>query len=70
MIDLKSWGPMTVLVVVVAIIIVVVGGIAVLTGAYDKEFSRWVNDLILLAGAAGLLGVGRGLRLQGKPVRD
>lgn len=68
MINLKSWGPMTVLVMAVALIVVVVGAILVVTDNYDDDFTQWVNDLILLAGAGGLLGIGRGLRLQNKPV--
>jgi hypothetical protein len=63
--DLSSWGPMTVLVIVVAVIVVVIGGISVLAGSYDTDFRQWANDLVVLAGAAGVLGVGRGI-LQGK----
>ena len=63
--DLSSWGPMTVLLVAVAIIVVVVGGICVLNGTYDSDFRQWANDLVVLAGGAGVLGVGRAI-LQGK----
>jgi hypothetical protein len=57
----KDWGPMTVMMLVIVTIVVVVGAILVVTGRYDKEFTSWVNDLIYLAGAVGLLGIGRGI---------
>lgn len=64
--NLQKWGPMTVLVVAAALIIVLVGGIVVVTGNYSRsDFSRWANDLVQLAIAAGLLGIGRGV-LKGK----
>ena len=62
---LEKWGPMTVLIFVIAIIVVLVGAILVVTGDYDGEYRQWVDDLTYLAGAAGLLGIGRGI-LKGK----
>jgi intracellular septation protein A len=57
----SSWGPATVLVVVVAIIVVLVGGITVVLGTYDDDFVQWARTLVDLAIAAGLLGIGRGI---------
>lgn len=54
--------PMTFLLGVIAMIVVLVGGITVILGTYDDDFAQWVNDLIVLAGAVGLLGAGRAVK--------
>jgi hypothetical protein len=66
MAQFDKWGPMTVLMVFVAVVIVVAGAILVVTDSYTDDFTRWVNDLVYLAGAIGLLGIGRGIQGAGK----
>lgn len=51
----------TLLVALIVFAVVVVGGISVLTDRYDDDVRQWMNDLVFLAGAVGLLGVGRGI---------
>lgn len=67
-IDLRSWGPMTVLMVIAAAIILGAGAIAVVTGNYDGDFAQWLDDLTKFALALGALGVGRGLLEGGKKI--
>lgn len=67
--SLKTWGPMTVLVVAVALIVVLVGAFLVVTGNYNEQFRKWVDDLVVLAIASGLLGVGRGIAKNRTEIR-
>lgn len=59
--DLRTWGPMTVLMVAVALIVVLAGAITVVTGSYDDDFARWVDDLKTLALAIAGLGGARAI---------
>jgi hypothetical protein len=61
-IDLRTWGPLTVLAVAVVLLVVVVG---------HETFERFLDDLKLLAGLLGAgTAIGRGARLHATPVKE
>lgn len=69
MLDLKSWGPMTV--IVVALIVIFAIGAIVCTaigGDAYRHFLALASLAWKYAVAAGIVGVGRGIRLQPHPV--
>lgn len=60
--DFNKWGPATVLVVIAALIVLCVGGAVVIWGHEGAlSFEDYLNDIIKVAGALGVLGIGRGL---------
>lgn len=61
--DLKTWGPLTVLLVTGVTIVLLVGGATVVTGNYDGDFRQWVDDLKYILGGLGIgVGIGRGIK--------
>jgi uncharacterized membrane protein YedE/YeeE len=64
-IDLKTWGPLTVL-AVIAVVIVLLGGAVDVVVNQAYTFHAYLDDLKWIAGAlAGGAAVGRGIRLHG-----
>jgi hypothetical protein len=61
MIDFSKWGPATVLVVVIAAVVALAGGLVTLVHPESLSFSTYLQTLVAAAGAAGLLGIGRGV---------
>lgn len=60
--DFSKWGPATVLVVIAALIVLCVGGAVVIWGHDGAlSFEDYINDVIKVAGALGILGIGRGI---------
>ena len=58
--DMKKWGPITTLVVILCALYGGVGGAVVLFGE-GLTFEEYGNSLWKFAAAAGLTGIGRGL---------
>ena len=61
MYKLASWGPATVLIVLLAVIIVGVGGAVVITDPDTYSFKQYLDDLKAFAVAIGALAIGRGI---------
>lgn len=61
----SSWGPATVLVVVLTTLVVLIGGVVCVFNPDELSFSEYTERLAWLAGAVGALGIGRGI-LGGK----
>lgn len=68
--NLDRWGPMTVLLVAVALIVVLVGAISVLTGGYDDDVRRWIDDLVELGYAIAGLAAARAVKLGADRVAE
>jgi hypothetical protein len=60
-----TWGPATVVVVVLVSIVALAGAIAAIIGDNGFSFQDYVTTLVGAATATGLLGIGRGY-LAGK----
>lgn len=65
---LNTWGPMTVLVILLALVVVGVGGYAVI--ADDLDFQAFLDALSKAAVGAGALGIGRGIMIAGRSNSD
>lgn len=65
-IDLKTWGPMTVL-AVIAVVLVLGGGVVNVIVDDHYTYRAFIDDVkYLVAALAGAVGVGRGLSLFSK----
>lgn len=61
--DFRSWGPATVLLVVLAMIVVAVGGVIAIVNPDTLSFAQYLNDLKTFALAVAGLGLARGVHL-------
>jgi hypothetical protein len=61
--DLKSWGPVTVLLVAVTVVASIAGAAVVVIHPETLSFQQLLNDLEEFAKALGILAVGRGLHM-------
>ena len=64
--DFKEFPWATVMTVLVTLIVAVVGGIVVIVNPDALSFKDYVQTLTGLGVANGLLGIGRGIRANGK----
>lgn len=67
-IDLNTWGPATVLVVVIAVIAVLIGGIVVILQPDTLNFQTYLEDLQRFAVAIAGLGLARAVHLGAQSV--
>lgn len=61
MLDLSKWGPATFLVVAIVLLVVAAGGVVTVVHPESLAFDDYLKTLVGAAGAAGVLGIGRGL---------
>lgn len=67
-IDLTTWGPATVLIVVIAVIAVAVGGVVVILQPDTLNFQTYLEDLQRFAIAIAGLGLARAVHLGAQSV--
>jgi hypothetical protein len=63
MLDLRNWGPVTVLVTIAAMIVLVVGGIVCIVNPDTLTFAQYLDDLKTFVIGLGLTGLARGVHL-------
>jgi hypothetical protein len=64
--DLSSWGPVTVLLVVITAVAALAGAVICIVHPDTLTFEALLNDLEKFAIGLGLLGVGRGVAAHGR----
>jgi hypothetical protein len=63
LLDLRSWGPVTALVVIAAVIVLLVGGIVCVVNPDTLTFQQYLDDLKTFLIGLGLTGLARGVHL-------
>jgi hypothetical protein len=62
-VNLKTWGPITVLLIALALAVVVGGLVVVIVNPSQLTFEQYLTDLRGFAISLGILGIGRGIHL-------
>jgi hypothetical protein len=58
--QVKTWGPATILIVVLVVAVAVIGGVVVVVDPQTLSFPEYLSKLQVFAIGIGLLGLGRG----------
>lgn len=67
-INIKEWGPLTVLIIALTVIITIVGGVVVIVHPETLSFDQLINVLSKFVIGAGALSVGNGIQHHGDSI--